>query len=362
MSETLRAAWALLSVHPPLWVQVLGNALLWLASTVIEPFYVGAGFGLYLDRRTRIEAWDVEIGFRRLRARAIQTLGTVACVCLLGVGVGVGLPAQAQAQTPTQTPAQTPAQTQTPPSKPAAVNPCEGHRPTSTKKADKPLPDCLPEVFEHVVDDPRLDAAVQRAWQDPLLSPTRKVTRWESNSKQKAPKKPRPFNNPLLKAVSKVTGWVSEFGLWGLVVVAAVLLVRTRKRWLPWLRMGARAPVVADAPAQVQAHVDDEALPAQLAASVRALWAQGRQRRALAVLYRASVEAMVARTGAVLVPGATEAECLRAARALRAEEDRSAFNQMVRAWQYAAYAGQLPTPEAFEALLQQLGARFGWPA
>ena len=29
--------------------------------------YVGAGFGLYLNRRTQMEAWDVEIALRRLR-------------------------------------------------------------------------------------------------------------------------------------------------------------------------------------------------------------------------------------------------------------------------------------------------------
>ena len=43
------------------------NALAWLATTLVEPFYVGAGFGLYLNRRTELEAWDVEIALRRMR-------------------------------------------------------------------------------------------------------------------------------------------------------------------------------------------------------------------------------------------------------------------------------------------------------
>ena len=342
MSETMRAAWALLTEHPPAWVQVLGNALLWLASSVIEPFYVGAGFGLYLDRRTRIEAWDVEIAFRRLRARAIRALGTLACMGVLALG----LPGLAQATT----------------GQPVATNPCEGNHPPSARQADQPLPDCLQDVFPQVVDDPRLDAAVKRAWQDPLLSPTRKVVRWVPRHKPATPTAERRFDNPLLNTLATVVGWVGEYGLWGLVVVLAVVLVRTRKQWLPWLRRGPRGPAPQDAPIQVQAHADAAPLPAQLADSLRALWAQGRQRRALALLYRASVEAMVARTGVVLVPGATEAECLRAARALREDADRNAFTQMVRAWQYAAYAGRLPATEEFEALLQRLGTRFGWPA
>lgn len=40
-----------------------------IAITVIEPFYVAAGFTLYLNRRTELEAWDLELSFRHLRER-----------------------------------------------------------------------------------------------------------------------------------------------------------------------------------------------------------------------------------------------------------------------------------------------------
>lgn len=39
------------------------------AVSVIEPFYVAAGFTLYLNRRTELEAWDLELAFRHLRER-----------------------------------------------------------------------------------------------------------------------------------------------------------------------------------------------------------------------------------------------------------------------------------------------------
>lgn len=82
----------------------------------------------------------------------------------------------------------------------------------------------------------------------------------------------------------------------------------------------------------------------------------------MALLYRAGVAAMVARTGAVLVPGATEADCLRAARNLQDMEAREGFVHMVRVWQYAAYAQQWPETEALDALLQRLAGSFGWRA
>jgi hypothetical protein len=37
--------------------------------SVVEPFYVAAGFALYLNQRTELEGWDIELGFRTLAAR-----------------------------------------------------------------------------------------------------------------------------------------------------------------------------------------------------------------------------------------------------------------------------------------------------
>jgi hypothetical protein len=35
------------------------------AIAFVEPFYVAAGFGMYLNRRVELEAWDIEQEFRR---------------------------------------------------------------------------------------------------------------------------------------------------------------------------------------------------------------------------------------------------------------------------------------------------------
>jgi hypothetical protein len=44
-----------------------GLAILYYAIAVsfLEPFYVAAGFGMYLNRRVELEAWDIEQEFRR---------------------------------------------------------------------------------------------------------------------------------------------------------------------------------------------------------------------------------------------------------------------------------------------------------
>jgi hypothetical protein len=70
LSESARAMWATMLQSPPRWAQLLLLGAWWLSVSVVEPIYVAAGFGLYLHRRTQLEAWDVELVFRRLAARA----------------------------------------------------------------------------------------------------------------------------------------------------------------------------------------------------------------------------------------------------------------------------------------------------
>jgi hypothetical protein len=48
------------------WVDTLEYALI---VCFLEPFYVAAGFGLYLNRRVELEAWDIEQEFRHAFGR-----------------------------------------------------------------------------------------------------------------------------------------------------------------------------------------------------------------------------------------------------------------------------------------------------
>ncbi len=47
---------------PAQWLSSLAYLL---AVLFLEPFYVAAGFGMYLNRRAELEAWDIEQEFRR---------------------------------------------------------------------------------------------------------------------------------------------------------------------------------------------------------------------------------------------------------------------------------------------------------
>ncbi len=337
----------------PLWLQLALNAVAWLATTLVEPFYIGAGFGLYLNRRTEIEAWDIELVLRRLRARLLAAAVPLAAVGLVLSALLMPLPGRAQALVPAPAPAaEQDAATE-------MENPAK-RAPVADAGSDEAKR--LEQLFVPLADDRSLRKAVARAYAGPTLSPKRKITRWLPRDAKPKPKpKPRENEPPAwLAGLGSAFGIVGEFGLWIVFGGLALLLLLTVRYWGPWLRGGAALLRREPAEPRHEPRPAEEPLPDDIATAVRKLWHEGHPRQALALLYRASVESMAQRANVVLVPGATEAQCLRASRQLPLADDRDLFARAVRTWQYAAYAGRLPTGADFDDLLIALTQRFGW--
>jgi len=61
----------------PLWLELTRNAFYVLAVLIVEPFFVAAGFCLYLNRRIVLEGWDIEIVFRRMAPRLASSSASV---------------------------------------------------------------------------------------------------------------------------------------------------------------------------------------------------------------------------------------------------------------------------------------------
>jgi len=47
----------------------IGSVIYAITLFILEPFYVAAGFMLYLNRRTQLEGWDVELEFKNIAQR-----------------------------------------------------------------------------------------------------------------------------------------------------------------------------------------------------------------------------------------------------------------------------------------------------
>lgn len=96
------------SLDPKAMVENPSALVAWVALTclalsiaVIEPLWVAVGFAAYLNRRSDLEGWDVELVFRRLAQRASQGV-RLSSVTLLAVFAL--LPMAPQSETPVQRP------------------------------------------------------------------------------------------------------------------------------------------------------------------------------------------------------------------------------------------------------------------
>ncbi|MEQ1513196.1 MAG: DUF4129 domain-containing protein [Lysobacteraceae bacterium] len=393
LPEAARAAWAMITEAPPAWALIALNLVDWLAAGFVEPFYIGAGFGLYLNRRTQLEAWDLEIAFRRMRKRLVAAGGTLLLALALLLPMATPVQANERADgtcpfpdktTPDKTTPDKTAPEETAPEEtiqakhalkqdtvgaPPIIAPDTAPKTGANAKAPAGVEDTskskaetrtLREIFgEDTADHTAFGKAVGKAYRDPLLRPKQKTTTWERRDKKKD-KEPEETDFPQLKWLAGLIGFVAEYALWFLLGVLVLVLAITAKRWWPWLLGAAARPEDEPMPVDMAAISHSEPLPPDIATVARRLWAEGQPRRALALLYRASVEAMSARVDAHPPPGATEAECLRLSRRMPEAEDRDAFQRMVRIWQYAAYGQRLPEADEFELLLQTLAQRFGW--
>lgn len=366
--ESAKAMLQTLFVAPPAWAQAVLNLVMWLATSIIEPFYVGAGFGLYLNRRMQLEAWDIELAFRRIAARLAAGGAALALVLALVLGAGPvvaqAVPpstADAQAAAPTAAAASTPTAERpsgeaadhapAPPLAPAAAT-AVPHEGAATASRSEPPVRTGRDIFgARWRDDGGAFAdGVREAYAGDDLGRTRREFTWKERNSGK-PEDARAASR-WAATLGTAIGFLFKYGLWIIAALVVAVLVSNWRRWLPQLTAQRHA---AEPDAAPTVHDLDAAtpLPADIVAAVRQLLAAGRMRDAMALFYRAAVARLVQVQGAPLPPGATEALCLRHARALADSRYAGLFAGIVRAWQAVAYAQRPPSPEAIEALLLQ---------
>jgi len=315
---------------PAWWAAVLVIAD-FVALTVVEPFYVAAGFGLYINRRAGLEGWDVELAFRRM-ARRLAALGARAAPAIL-LALSLALsPAWAAPPADERAPAE-----------------------VAAEVVERP------EFGETVSDrqwqlrEPGDGEGGLRAWLIDLLE---RIDAWlagqEATDSGEAPRL-----GGGLAVVLQGLAWVGV-GLgtcW-----LAVALFRWYGRTSPAAKRRPSRPALTSRAGALDGVEHDPSETDAVVAAARRLIAEGLQAEALALLYRAAVGRLVAR-GLPLADGATEGECLRAVRydtTVGFSQDSVAFfGRLTRSWQATAYAHRSPNPDVLAVLCEGWSAHFG---
>lgn len=308
-----------------LWIEHLSNLLYALVLVIWEPIYVACGFTLYLNRRTRLEAWDIELTFRRLR----QRLTGAAYALLLGASLFLLPPA---------------------PSAWAAedVGSC-------------PVPeefDPMGPQAERLLNQPLTSRAAHDAIEQLLDQPPfenrETVTRWRFGEESKP--EAETDNGALARLLRglfdllehwnglKYLAVALEVLLWALLASAVLLLLWRYRDWLSTFgeRFGLPQRRQVPPPSVLFGlEVTPESLPADIAGTAEALW-DSQPREALGLLYRALLSRLLHDLRVPLKAAHTEGEVLSLVEQLQLLE-LSRFSQVLtRHWQNLAYGHRLP--------------------
>lgn len=287
---------------PPWWADLMSNFLYLISLSLIEPIYVAAGFMLYLNRRTELEGWDIELIFRRL-AQRLKTLaqGGVAALLLIGL---IATP-----------------------------------QPIMAEEPQKPLPVTeSARIIEEVLSDPDFGSTrIEEQWRFSDFD-------WDFDDEEEEEE------DSWLSSLSfaGLAGIIKSLIILGVLGAIAYLLHRYRDAISDAATRSRKEPSAPDIVMGLD--IRPESLPEDIPAEARRLWAAGEHRQALSLLYRAVLSRLVNHYDLEILEGDTEADILRSAQPRLAGEGLEFLGQLTTAWQLIAYAHRQPPNERFESL------------
>ena len=292
------------------------NLFVMVAETIVEPFYVASGFTLYLNRRSELEGWDIELAFRRLGERVAEgrsaraAVAGTAAACLAALALVLAAPS-----------------------------------PVLAANTDPPAAGHPRQVIEQVLADPVFGKEESRL-------------EWQAIAENEKDKPPEP------------AGWVKSFlqaveffsqVMRGLVWIAALLLLAVLLYLVMRYSEGLRIRRSPATPPDFLFGLDVRpgSLPADVVAAARAALAAGNVEAALSLLYRGALVALIHRLRVEFRAGDTEGECLARVRDKLAAAPCAYFAELLDAWRAAAYAHLRPSARQTEELCDKWQCHFG---
>jgi len=340
---------------PAYWVSAVQAGMYFLVVSLIEPLFVAGGFTLYLNRRTQLEGWDIEIVFRRLaqrlaalRAQAAALFLAPLAALLLAALLTLGLPAPVQAQEGQ-----------------AQVGQAQEQQTQELPTREEPGEE--PAAVGETVNPTRLSADRAAGTIEAVLAAKdfghqREVLRWRFKPREDDGKNTRedsPEFGEFFEDLAELLATLTRASLWFLLGLAVLLLIVYRDRWLG-LITGRRRRQPGYRPPDTLFGLDlrADSLPEDIAAAARTLWQAGRHREAMSLLYRGALAALVHREGLALHDSHTEGDILALARQAISAPRHQYLAELTGVWQLIAYAHREPESTQSQRLLAQWQTHF----
>ena len=313
------------------------------AIALTAPFYVACGFALYLNRRIKLEAWDIDIAFRRIANKRVNQSRVLSLIGALAIGFcslidGIP-PAYAEENLP-------------------------GMEQASDDSTDEfVIEKPLGEYQE--LDRDSAQAAIKDVMQQSEFSRKEKVRELKFDEPEEDEDSSE-FWEKLFDFLENFEGFIAaanmlEILLWLAVMTLIGYVIYRYRNWLAaqFVRVKPVAVTTAKPVTLFGMDVTRESLPDDISQTALELLTTGNTRAALALLYRASLFRLID-SGIEIHEGHTEGECVRLMRehySTISSQPRDAlkiridyFAQLTRAWQQLAYGHLDPDQHHAEQL------------
>jgi hypothetical protein len=304
-------------------MQIFYNLIPALAMTLVAPYFVGCGFALYLNRRCSLEAWDIEINFRRLAQRIQQrreksAMGSAGSSTRARSALVLALLLASVLFSGT---------------------PCHSRENLNADESKASIEEVLSGEDFHTPDSYRIPKFIHDLnWDPEVEEEPKEIPDW-------------------LKSIFEFVARFSRTIIIALLVGLLLILLFRYREPLRNVLIAAKPEKKSPPPRFISGlAISPESLPADVIGEVRALWEQGDSRSALALLYRATLASLVNAYSVPLSSSHTENECLRTAAPFLSEEKQEFLHKLTQTWQQLAYAHRPLSGELLLSLSNQ------WPA
>lgn len=307
------------------------------AESIVEPFFVAAGFSLYLNRRAELEGWDIEVAFRHMASRKAE----VAAAVKTASGNAVLMAAAAFVLSSLL-------------SYPGIAG--------ADESAALPPDAAAPTVSVMSVTRPdgRVKSAAEHILADPVFGHKVEDLSWRPRKKEGDGDK---ANTEVPSWVKHLVKWAEMFatGVRGLIYVLLflggifVLVMAYRYRHFV---IGDRASPATTPDTLFGLDLRPASLPDDVAAAALAELERGGVVAALSLLYRGALVELIRGQHIEFRAGDTEDACLRRARERIDAQAAAYFAQLLDAWKQAAYAEVSPDTERTRDLCRGWGRYF----
>lgn len=312
------------------WVNLLGYVFYTLSVIIIEPFYVAGSFSLYINRRTQLEAWDIELVFRNIADRLAslkEGAGQLSSNKLSSVLLAFVLSS-------------------------TVLGALLGCQPVYA--ADEP-------VSSIVLPAEESKQTIEDLMKTEELKHKKEATFWKLKDFDWDKEKEPELNGfeESVRFVGQLFAVIFESALWILLVVAIILLIVYRDRWLSLFNMGDPVEEKKAKPDILFGmDIRPDSLPDDIPAAANAFWQQGKQREALSLLYRGALMRLVNKDDIALEDSHTEGDVIKLSRKVLIVQREQYLEKLTNVWRRAAYAHRFPDDVEAQFLFQHWSKDF----